>query len=285
MTHPIVYLNGEYLPLPDAKISVLDRGFIFGDGIYEVIPAYSNKPFRLEQHLQRMQDSLDAIRIVNPHTSDQWQEIITNIIQKNNQDHLSLYIQVTRGVAKRDHAFPAEAKQTVFCMANSLVETDQASFQKGIDAITLDDYRWQFCNIKATSLLPNVLLKQTAVDNNAQEAILIRDDDVTEGAASNIFIVKKGVIKTPPKTSHLLPGITRDLVVELARGHELQIEETCFTRHELESADEIWMTSSTKEIMPVVKLDKNLINSGKPGPVTKKMFSIFQSYKDKLKRT
>ena len=284
MTQPIVYLNGEYLPLPDAKVSVLDRGFIFGDGVYEVIPAYSKLPFRLAQHLQRLQNSMDAIKLDNPHTKQQWADIITGVIERNEPDHQSIYIQVTRGVAKRDHAFPVNTQPTVFCMSSQLQESDQTGFRRGIAAITLDDFRWQHCNIKATSLLPNILLKQAAIDKGAHEAILIRDNHVTEGSASNVFIVCHGIIKTAPKTSVLLPGITRDLVVELAQANSIVVEETTFTKAELQSADEIWVTSSTKEIMPVTKLDGQPVNTGKPGPVAEQMFTIFQAYKRELKQ-
>ncbi len=284
MTTQTVYLNGEYIPLAEAKVSVLDRGFIFGDGVYEVIPVYNRKPFRLEQHLQRLQSNLDAIRITNPFAKQQWSEIFERVINANEPAHQSLYMQITRGVAKRDHAFPEKITPTVFVMVNPLQETDDNAFNKGISAITLDDIRWQYCNIKAIALLPNVLLKQTAIDDGAQEAILIRNGEVTEGSASNIFIVREGVIKTPPKTSFLLPGITRDLVVELAKNNGLAIEETGFTGTELQSADEIWITSSTKEVMPVLRLDDKPVGNGKPGPVTCKMFDIFQNYKNQLKQ-
>jgi D-alanine transaminase len=284
MTMQTVYLNGEYIPLAEAKVSVLDRGFIFGDGVYEVIPIYNRKPFRLEQHLQRLQSNLDAIRITNPFDKQQWSEIFDQVINANEPAHQSLYMQITRGVAKRDHAFPEKVTPTIFVMVNPLQETDDSAFNKGISAITLDDIRWQYCNIKAIALLPNVLLKQTAIDDGAQEAILLRNGEVTEGSASNIFIVSQGVIKTPPKTSFLLPGITRDLVVELAKNNGLAIKETGFSGTELQSADEIWITSSTKEVMPVLRLDDKLVGNGQPGPVTCKMFDIFQAYKNELKQ-
>ena len=283
MTTSIVYLNGDYVPLPDAKVSVLDRGFIFGDGVYEVIPVYNPKPFRLQQHLDRLQNNLDAIRIANPCSAQQWADIFHNVISRNEPDHLSLYMQITRGVAKRDHAFPENTTPTVFVMVNPLQETDEAAFNNGITAITLDDIRWQYCNIKAIALLPNILLKQTAIDDGAQEAILIRNGEVTEGSASNIFIVSQGVIKTPPKTFFLLPGITRDLVVELAQQNNIAIEETAFSGAELQSAEEVWITSSTKEVMPVLTLNNKTVGNGKPGPVTRKMFDIFQAYKNQLK--
>ena len=263
---------------------MLDRGFIFGDGVCEVIPVYNRKPFRLEQHLQRLQSNLDAIRIPNPFDRQQWSEIFDRVINANEPAHQSLYMQITRGVAKRDHAFPQNITPTVFVMVNPLQETDDKAFNNGISAITLDDIRWQYCNIKAIALLPNVLLKQTAIDDGAHEAILLRNGEVTEGSASNIFIVSQGVIKTPPKTSFLLPGITRDLVVELARENGLAIKEIPFTGTELQAAEEIWITSSTKEVMPVLKLDDKPVGDGTPGPVARRMFAIFQAYKNRLKQ-
>ena len=221
MSSQLVYLNGKYLPLDEAKVSVLDRGFIFGDGVYEVIPAYGGKALRFEHHMQRLQNSLDAVRITNPLTNEQWQEIINKLITATDSQDQSVYLHVTRGVASRDHQFPDDAQPTVFVMSNVLHPVDSKLLEKGISAVTLDDIRWQHCNIKAIALLPNILLRQQAVDKNAKEAILIRDGNMTEGAASNVFIVKDGVIKTPPKDNKLLPGITRDLVVELAHNHAM----------------------------------------------------------------
>ncbi|MGD8785558.1 MAG: D-amino acid aminotransferase [Thioalkalispiraceae bacterium] len=284
MSDPLVYLNGEFLPLSEAKIPVLDRGFIFGDGIYEVIPVYAKRLFRLDEHLIRLNNNLVATRIPNPYPESEWKKILSQIVMKSESEDQSVYLQITRGVAKRDHAFPDDVTPTVFVMSSPLVVTDEVSFNHGIAAITLDDIRWQYCNIKAITLLPNILLRQTAIDEGAQEAILVRDGEVTEGAASNIFIVIDGVIKTPPKSSHLLPGITRDLVVELAHEHKLECIEENFSRPELEAAEEIWLTSSMKEIMPIVKLNDEIVADGKPGKITRKMYDIYQSYKQVLKQ-
>lgn len=283
MSEGIVYLNGEYMPLSTAKVPVLDRGFIFGDGVYEVIPAYGHQLFRIDEHLQRLQYSLTAVRIENPYSSDEWKNILNTLLDKNPGDDSSIYLQVTRGVAKRDHAFPTAVTPTVFAMANPLVTADEKAFNQGIAAITLDDTRWQYCNIKAITLLANILLRQSAIDEGAAEAILIRDGEVTEGAASNVFIVNNGIIKTPPKSTLLLPGITRDLIVELAKDNDEPIEEVNFSKSELENADEIWISSSTKEIMPVIQLDNKPVADGKPGPIARKMFQIFQDYKRQLK--
>ena len=283
MSDLIVYLNGDYLPIGEAKVSVLDRGFVFGDGVYEVIPVYHKQPFRLAQHLVRLQNSLDAVRIKNPCSNQQWEEILRNLISKNNFADQSIYLQVTRGVAKRDHFFPKDVQPTVFVMTNPLAAVDRDTALRGIAAITLDDIRWQYCNIKAITLLPNVLLRQQAADNGAYEAILIRNGNVTEGAASNIFIVSNQVIKTPPKSPLLLPGITRDLVVELAQLNQLACQEVSFSETELFNADEIWLTSSTREIFPVVTLNGKPVQTGKAGPLTSKMYDIYQEYKTRLK--
>lgn len=283
MSESIVFLNGEFLPLSQARVSVLDRGFIFGDGIYEVIPVYARQMFRIDEHLQRLHNSLDAVRITNPYADAQWKSTLHSLLERNPGEDASIYLQVTRGVAKRDHAFPADTQPTVFAMANPLITPDETTFNKGVAAITLDDIRWQYCNIKAITLLPNILLRQSAIDAHAAEAILIRDGQVTEGAASNIFIVSEGVIKTPPKSQWLLPGITRDLIVELAHASDMPIVETNFSHAELMSADEIWLSSSTKEIMPVLRLDEVTIGNGQPGPITRRMFAVFQEYKRTLK--
>jgi len=283
MSSQLVYLNGEYLPLDQAKVSVLDRGFIFGDGVYEVIPAYGSKALRFEHHMQRLQNSLDAVRISNPLTNDQWLEIINKLIAATDSQDQYIYLHVTRGVASRDHQFPEDTHPTVFVMSNVLNPVDSKLLEKGISAVTLDDIRWQHCNIKAIALLPNILLRQQAVENNAKEAILIRDGHMTEGAASNVFIVKDGVIKTPPKDNKLLPGITRDLVVELAHSHKIPVEETTITEDEFLDADEIWLTSSTKEILPVTRINTQEVGNGKPGAVWKDMLQKYQDYKQSLR--
>ena len=284
MTSKLVYLNGEYLPINEAKISVLDRGFIFGDGVYEVIPAYGGKALRFEHHMQRLQNSLDAVRITNPLSNTQWQKILDKLITETGPEDQYLYLHITRGVASRDHRFPDETKPTVFVMSSVLQPVDPALLEKGISAVTLDDIRWQHCNIKAIALLPNILLRQQAVDQDAMEAILIRDGDMTEGAASNVFIVSDGVIKTPAKGKKLLPGITRDLVVELAKKNNMPIEECSITEREFLAADEIWLTSSTKEILPVTQINEQQVGNGKPGAIWQDMYQKYQDYKETLRK-
>lgn len=283
MASQTVYLNGEYLPLNDAKVSVLDRGFIFGDGVYEVIPAYGGKALRFEHHMQRLNDSLNAVRIKNPLSNTQWQEIIDKLIAETGTQDQSIYLHITRGVALRDHRFPDDSTPTVFVMSNILHAVEENLLEQGIAAVTLDDIRWQYCNIKAIALLPNILLRQQAVDQDATEAILIRDGNMTEGAASNVFIVNNGVIKTPPKDKNLLPGITRDLVVEIAQTHNMPIEETAISEKEFLSADEIWLTSSTKEILPVTRINNQQVGNGKPGAIWQDMYQKYQDYKETLR--
>ena len=284
MSSQLVYLNGEYLPLNEAKVSVLDRGFIFGDGVYEVIPAYGGKALRFEHHMQRLQNSLDAIRISNPLSNEQWQKIIDKLISEKGAEDQYVYMHITRGVALRDHRFPDEISPTVFVMSNILHTVDPEILKQGVHAVTLDDIRWQYCNIKAIALLPNILLRQQAVDKGAVEAILIRNGNMTEGAASNVFIVSDGIIKTPPKDQKLLPGITRDLVVELANTHKMPIEEVAISEKEFLSADEIWLTSSTKEILAVTKINEQQVGNGKPGAVWKDMYQKYQDYKETLRK-
>lgn len=280
----IVYLNGEYLPVEQAKVSVLDRGFLFGDGVYEVIPAYGGRLLRLPQHLQRLQNSLDAIRLKNPLAQQQWVEVMQTLLEENESEDQSVYLQVSRGAASyRDHSFPEQTKATVFVMVNSLVPVPIEKLRKGVCAITLDDIRWQACNIKATALLANVMLRQQATEEGCAEAILIRDGFATEGAASNLFIVKNNVIITPPTSGFLLPGITRDLIIELAQQHQIVFAERDISEAELRDADEIWVTSSTKEIVPVISLDGESVGNGSYGPMWEKMIALYQDYKQKLR--
>jgi D-alanine transaminase len=274
----LVYLNGEFLPLCEARVSVLDRGFLFGDGIYEVIPVFGGAPFRLTEHLQRLDRSLEGIRMVTPLTPEQWTQIFSRLIQ--GPDDQSLYLQITRGTAaKRDHAFSPDLEPTVFVMCTPI----QPPPPTGARAITVPDIRWQWCHIKAITLLANVLLRQQAVDQGCGEAILVKDGYALEGAASNLFMVLDGVLITPPKTQEILPGITRDLLVELAQAHELDHAERPIRVEELLSASEIWVTSSTREILPIVELDGRTVGTGAPGPVWERMNLLFQAYKQSLR--
>ncbi len=281
----IVYLNGKFLPADQALVPVLDRGFIFGDGVYEVIPVYHGRLFRLEEHLRRLQDSMDGIRLHNPHTVAEWSALLTELVQRNGGGDLSLYLHITRGVAERDHAMPPGIAPTVYAMCNTLKAPPAQQLQAGIAAITVPDIRWQYCHIKAIALLPNILLRQQAVDRGAMEAILIRDGEMTEGAASNIFVVHNDVIATPPKGQHLLPGITRDLIVELAQTHGLVCEQRRIREAELATADELWLTSSTKEILPITRLNDAPVGTGNPGKQWRRIYEIYQQFKRDLADT
>jgi D-alanine transaminase len=281
----VVYLNGEYLPLEEAKVSVLDRGFLFADGVYEVIPAYGGRLLRLQEHMDRLQTNLDAIRLANPLPTEGWNKIIEILLKDNPSEDQSVYLQVTRGVAaKRNHGFPDEIKQTVFIMVNELQPVNKEELRPGVSAITLDDIRWKACNIKSISLLGNILLRQQAHDKNAAEAILINEGSAVEGAASNIFMVKEGVIITPPTSFCLLPGITRDLILELAEKHNFKYEVRDIAEDELVAADEIWLSSSTKEILPVVELNAKPVANGQSGPIWERMIDVYQAYKAELRQ-
>lgn len=279
MTAHIVYLNGEFLPLEQARISVLDRGFIYADGVYEVIPCYGGRLFRLPQHLERLQHSLDGIRLANPLSIAQWQTLLEQLVQHNGSGDLSVYLQITRGVAPRDHAFPANTSATVFMMATPLSPVAEDIKRTGVATVTLDDIRWRHCDIKSIALLANVLARQQALDSGAAEAILVRDGLVTEGAASNVFVVRNGVILTPPKGPYLLPGITRDLILELATANDLPAREANITVSDLNGAEEIWLTSSTREVLPVTRLNDAPVGTSQPGPLWARMLALFQAYK------
>ena len=278
-----VYLNGEFLPADQACIPVLDRGFIFGDGVYEVIPVYGGRLFRLDEHLQRLRNSLHAVRIPEPLGDADWRTLLEELVARNHGGEQSIYLQVTRGSAQRDHAMPEHPEPTVFAMSSPLHPVSAEIREHGVAAITLDDIRWQRCHIKAISLLPNILLRQQALDQGAAEAILVRDGLATEGAASNLFIVSDDTLITPPTGPLLLPGITRDLILELAETNGIPHREHDIRHEQLRDADEIWLTSSTKEILPVTRLDDRPVADGSPGPLYRRMLALYQDYKQHLR--
>jgi D-alanine transaminase len=275
----LVYLNGEFIPSDEAKVSVFDRGFIFGDGVYEVIPVFGGRMFRLPHHLARLEASLTAIQLRNPHTARQWNDIFTRLSANNGTVDQSVYLQITRGVAARDHAFPPNISPTVFAYASPLNYPPAEQLAKGVAAITTADNRWQRCDIKSIALLANALLRQQAIEQGAVEAILVRDGLMTEGAASNIFIVSGDRVITPPKGPYILPGITRDLVVEIAHSHDIDCVEQPVPIGLLRSANEVWMTSSTKEILPITRIDSRPVGDGKQGPMHVRVFALYQQYK------
>ena len=284
MSGQIVYLNGKLLPLEEARISVLDRGFMLGDGAYELIPIYQRKPFRLDEHLRRLQHTLDGIRLPNPLKESQWHETIAQVVAAEAADNQSVYLQVTRGAAPRDHAFPKGVSPTVLVMSTPLGAADPAQIEHGICAVSAPDIRWGRCDLKTINLLPNVLAKQKAVDAGCVECILFRDGVLTEGAASNIFVVKHGVTLAPVKDHRMLPGITYDLILELAAEHGLPYEVRDIAEAEVRAADELWLTSSGREVQAIVELDGQAIGNGEPGPVYRRMIRLYQDYKAALIR-
>jgi len=280
----MIYLNGRFMPLEEAAIPVLDRGFIFGDGVYEVIPVYSRRPFRLAEHLRRLQHSLDAISLKNPHTDAEWSALIETLIGHNDGEDQYLYLHITRGVAKRDHAFPKVVVPTVFMMSSPLPPPAPELKASGVSAITVIDNRWLRCDIKSISLLPNVLLRQQAVEAGTTEAVLLRDGFLTEGSASNIFAVRDGIVLAPPKNNLMLPGITYDLVLELAKADGIPTQVGPVPEAIVKRADELWLTSSTREVLPITVLDGHRVGNGQPGPLFKRMDALYQQYKSTVMR-
>ncbi len=255
---------------------VLDRGFVFGDGVYEMIPAFAGKAFRLRRHLHRLNDSLLATRIENPYSTVAWQQILESLLQKNEPGNSALYVQVTRGVAPRDHVTDVPMCPSVLIMATSL--TPRSGIPE-VSAITCQDNRWDRCDIKSVSLLPNILLRLQADDQQAYEALLIRDGVLTEGAASNVFIVSDGTIKTPPKSTRILPGITRDVLLELMVENNIRHQQCEIEEAELLHADEIWLSSSTRELVAVTLLNGVPVGTGGAGEFCKKLDGLYQQYK------
>jgi len=285
MSEKIVFLNGEYLPVEQATVSVLDRGFLFGDGVYEVIPVFGLKPLRVDEHLQRLQNSLSRISLDNPFENDKWKQIFDKLLTQNPGDDRAIYLQITRGAHQvRDLKIQAENHPTIFMMILQVGAVDVDELEKGIETVTIDDFRWHACDIKSISLVANVMLREQATQSGVVDAILIREGYVTEGTASNFFMVKNNILYTPPTSQHLLPGITRDLVLELANKNGIEYEVREIAETELESADEIWLTSSTREIAPVIRLNGKDVADAKAGLVWKKMIHIYQDYKQALRQ-
>ena len=285
--NPTVFLNGQWQPLSEAKVSVLDRGFIFGDGIYEVVPAYSKRPFRIESHLHRLMRSLTAIRIRSPYDKEQWAALFHEVVTRNAGDDQFVYIQVTRGVAKRDHAFPnPEVTPTVFAMSTAFHQPSQKIREEGVAVVTLPDERWLHCDIKSTALLGNVLARQSAADRGVMEGVMFRDGFLTEGSSSNVWMVKDGVLCAPIKNHLVLEGIRYGLFEELAAKLGIPLQIRRIRQAEVAGADELMISSATKEVLPVVKMDSRLVghasHAGKPGPIYKK---LRQAYDEAINAT
>ena len=273
------FLNGEYMPLEACRISPLDRGFLFGDAVYELIPVYARSALCLQRHLARFARSIEQVRIRDPYTNTQWIAIVENLIQQSDDADLTVYIQVTRGVAKRDHTFPENVDPTVFAMANPLVRIADEALQNGIALITVKDIRWQRCDIKVTGLLANVLAKQDAFQSSASEAILVRDGFALEGSGSNLFVVREGTVYTHPKDNLILPGITRDFILELLSEIGLEFREQAIPEEWLYSAEEIWVTGSAREILAATKINQHVVGQGVPGELWKDVYALYQKRK------
>ena len=284
----IAYLNGQLLPIEEAKIPALDRGFLFGDGVYEVIPVYAGRLFRFKQHIARLENSLRGIRLPMEQTLQDWANICHQLIEHNSLNNSSIYLQITRGAyLERNHDFPSNPTPTIFAMITALPEVQAVPSDKdlqGISVITAEDIRWQRCDIKAITLLANCMLKQQALECGANDTILVRGGVAFEATSSYLFIVRDGVIITPPLSEHLLPGITRDFLLWLAEQHSILTEQRLIPEHELLQADEIWLTSSTKEIRPVTRLNDVTIGDGTAGPVWRQMYDHYQQLKVQLYR-
>ncbi len=285
MTAPIAHFNGKLLPLDQISISPLDRGFLFGDGVYEVIPVYNGMPLRAREHFERLQRSMDEIALANPHSVDEWMGI-TDALLRHHPGDQAVYIQVTRGTPqKRDHVIPKGLQPTVFMMANPMTTPSREAIENGVACVTSRDFRWEKCHIKSTSLLGNVLARQVSADAGATETILFRDGFLTEASSSNVFVVKDGVVSAPPRDNLILMGITYDLVMQLARDGAVKLEARQVPEDEVRSADEIWLSSSTKEVLAVTTLDGKPVGGAKPGPVFKRIHALYQEHKAKLARS
>jgi len=269
----IAYLDGGYLPLEEARVSVLDRGFLFGDGVYEVIPVRDGRPCLLERHLERLRASLREIEIDCEIDSGQWREVLGRLIEAHDYRRKSLYVQVTRGVSRRAHWVDTDAPPTVFAMCDEVAERDYGA---GLAAIVCEDIRWRRCHIKAITLLPNVLLRRRAARAGADEAILLREEQVTEGAASNVFAVNDGVVRTPGKDGTILPGIARDVLVEALHRDGRECRESGISLPQLQTAEEIWLTSSTMQVAPVVRLDGCPVGDGRPGALWRTALELYR---------
>jgi D-alanine transaminase len=276
----MVYLNGNFIPKEKAYISVMDRGFLFGDGVYEVFPVYDKKIIGLEAHLSRLQDGLDAINIKNPHSKDDWGSLIKKLISFNIKNaNQAIYLQISRGCDEnRKHTY-GELSPTIYIQSSLIGPREKKSLLKGKSAITREDIRWLKSNTKATSLLANTLYAQEAKESNAEEAILHRDGIITEASSSNVFIVKDDCIYTHPKGPNILPGITRDITIAFAKKLGIKVNETTFNKEQLMGADEVWITSSTREIVPITIIDNKDINQGLAGPVWSLIYDQYQSLK------
>ncbi len=277
----MVYLNGKFIPKNKACVSVMDRGFLFGDGVYEVFPVYGKIIVGEELHLRRLQEGLDTINIINPHSNENWSQLIRDLISYH-QDYQnqSVYLQITRGCDNDRKHTHSDLTPTVYMQSTPFVSKSKNDLLRGSSAITRDDIRWNQCNTKSISLLANIMYAQEANNHQAEETILCRNGVITECSSSNIFIVSNGCIYTHPEGSHILSGVTRKIVLNCANDCQILAKEKTFTKQELMQADEAWITSSTREIMPITSIDGILINSGKIGDVWTLIYDRYQELKN-----
>ncbi len=287
------YLNGAFTLLPDAKISVMDRGFIFGDGVYEVVPVYAGHLFRFAQHMARLDRSLNELRIVNPLTHAQWEALALKLVAtyagdtpagSQNSDQL-IYIQITRGVAMRDHVMPTDITPTVFVMTNAMKLPSPTQRSQGVACVTADDFRWEKAHIKSTSLLGAVFARQISFDANALETIMFREGFLSEAAASNVWIVKEGQVLGTPKDNLVLEGIRYGLIEEICRSRNIPYALRRISRDEVLNADEVLLSSATKEVLPVTTLDGQPVGTGVPGPIYAQLYAGYQDAKAQARMT
>jgi D-alanine transaminase len=283
---PLCYLNGDYLPLIEARISPLDRGFLYADAVYEVMPVYGGRPFRFVAHAERLSRSLAGIRMEDPHTLDSWRAILGTLIERNGGGDQYIYWQVSRGAQPgRTHAPLPQIPRTVFAFCAPWPEPPRDLADRGIACVTASDTRWARCDIKSTALLANVLLRQLSVDAAAAETILLRDGELTEASASAVHVVLGGEVLMPPNSRRILPGTTRGAVEEMAARATIPCRVQAISEAQLRSADEVWISAATREVQPVTELDGRPIGSGRPGPLWRRVYEELQHYKQELAGT
>jgi D-alanine transaminase len=283
---PICYLNGDFQPLTEARVSPLDRAFLFADAVYEVLPVYASRPFRLREHLDRLNRSLAAIRMAAPLSHPEWADLCSELISRNSAQDAHLYIQVSRGAELgRNHAWPEGLKPTLFAYITASDPVPPAHLEHGVAAVTAADTRWARRDIKSTALLANILLKKLAADAGAFETILLENGELTEGSSTTVHVVENGVIRTPPNGHHILPGTTRDVVTELARRVNVRSEAGRVTERQLRGANEIWLAFATRGVLPVTTLDGAPVGGGAPGPLFKRINAAFAAYTRELAGT
>jgi D-alanine transaminase len=280
---PISYLNGVFVPLHEARISPLDRGFLYGDGVYEVMPVYGGRPFRFEAHAARLTRSLAGIKMEDPHTRSEWRDLLSTLITRNGGGDQYVYWQVTRGAQfGRNHAPLPDIPRTVFAFCAPLPVTPATTLENGVECVTAQDTRWAHCDIKSVSLLANVLLRQQAIDASAAETILLRDGELMEASASAVHVVINGVIVSPPNSRKILPGTTRSAMEEVAATAGVVYKSAPVSEKQLRTADEVWISAATREVQPVTKLDGKPVGTGKPGPVWRRVYEQWQRHKREL---